>query len=180
MPDVGGGVPGATVYIWCETEDVDGDTLSYEWSAGAGEAFGEGPSVVWLVPDELGIHRVTVKVDYGYGGVAERSIPVSVSAAEPPEIRELHIKADHSYFRPYYDSRRILRELSITIEARVDDEDRSCSCRLRACPGLTIRRSGQPCFVESRYVGMDPRQNRPWQLYQLSIQAQQHELRTGA
>ncbi len=123
--DVGWVVPGARVHIWCEAEDPDGDSLTYEWTADAGELFGEGRAVIWIAPEELGLHWITVSADDAHGGVAERAIPVTVNAAEPPVIAGFNLEsAERRYFKPYEDSWKIFRGVSCTIEALVDDEAR--------------------------------------------------------
>lgn len=117
-------VPGASVYVRCETEDLDGDTLTYAWSTSAGKLFGQGPAVVWVAPNMLGMQRVTVTVEDAYGGVAERSVPITVNAAEPPAIFGFNLTAlDTDMFRPYGDSWRIFKERSCLIEVRVDDAE---------------------------------------------------------
>ncbi len=134
--DVGWVVPGTMVYIWCEAEDVDGDSLTYEWTADAGELFGEGTSVVWEAPNTLGMHWVSVEVDDGYGGVAERSVPVSVSAAEPPVIQDIRVEpADRRYAKPYQDSWQIFKGQTCTFEAVVVETDREYSYRWSAESG---------------------------------------------
>lgn len=117
-------VPGASVYVRCETEDLDGDALTYVWSTTAGEIFGQGPAVVWIAPNMLGMQSVTVTVEDTYGGFAERSVPITVNAAEPPAIFGFNLTAlDTDLFRPYGDSWRIFRERSCAIEVRVDDPE---------------------------------------------------------
>jgi len=114
-------VPGARVHVRCETEDLDGDALTYVWSTSAGEIFGEGPAVIWIAPSTLGMQWVTVAVEDAYGGAAERSVPITVNATEPPAIFGFNLAAlDTDLFRPYGDSWRIFRERSCAIEVRVD------------------------------------------------------------
>lgn len=134
--DVGWVVPSTGVYVWSEAEDVDGDFLSYDWSADAGEVFGEGPSVVWVAPDDLGIHWVSVEVQDGVGGVAERSVPVSVNAAEPPVIEEIKVEpSDRRYTKPYRDSWQIFKGQTCTFEAVVAETDRELTYRWSAESG---------------------------------------------
>lgn len=138
--DIGDGigwvVPGARVYIWCEAEDPDGDTLSYDWMADAGDLFGEGPAVIWIAPSELGMHWITVAVDDSYGGVAERAIPVTVSAAEAPVIKDIRVEpADRRYTKPYQDSWQIFKGQSCSFEAIVEETDREFTYRWSAESG---------------------------------------------
>lgn len=117
-------VPGASVYIRCEAIDPDGDALSHRWSATGGAIFGQGAAVVWQAPPSLGMQWITVVVEDIYGATAERSIPVTVSAAEPPPLNGLIASAvDTDLFRPYGDSWRIFKERSCLIEARIDDPE---------------------------------------------------------
>lgn len=135
-------VPGAPVRVWCEAEDADGDALTYEWSASEGEVFGEGPAIIWLAPDNVGMHWVTVIVDDSHGGVAERSIPLTVSAAEPPVISGFKVKAiDTDLFGPYGGSWRIFKERSCAIEALIDEDERTYTYRWTAEAG-TITADG--------------------------------------
>ena len=122
--DVGWVVPGAGVYVRCEAEDRDGDSLTYRWSATAGELFGEGPAVIWVAPEELGLHWVTVEVSDSYGGREERQLPLTVNLAQPPVILGFSLEAlDTDMFRPYGDSWRIFKESSCAIRALVDDKE---------------------------------------------------------
>jgi len=41
-------VPSGSVQIVCNATDRDGDDLSYNWSASAGELNGEGATVAWI------------------------------------------------------------------------------------------------------------------------------------
>jgi len=117
-------VPGAAVYVRCETEDLDGDALTYVWSTSAGEIFGRGSAVISLAPNMLGVQRVTVTGEDAYGGVAERSVPIAVNASEPPAVFGFNLTAlDTDLFKPYGDSWRIFRERSCAIEVRVDDPE---------------------------------------------------------
>ncbi len=122
--DIAWVVPGASVYVRCEAEDLDGDTLTYTWSATAGDIFGTGPAVIWVAPDQLGLHWITVAVEDAYGGREERSLPLTVNMAQPPAILGFTLEAlDTDQFRPYGDSWRIFKECSCAISARVVDPD---------------------------------------------------------
>ncbi len=122
--DVGWVVPGAPVYVKCEAEDIDGDTVTYDWSATAGEIFGQGAAIVWVAPEVLGLHWVSVTVQDSYGGSEERSLPINVNAAQPPAILGFNLEAvDTVLFRPYGDSWRIFKEGSCAIYALVVDAE---------------------------------------------------------
>jgi hypothetical protein len=54
--------------ITCEASDPDGDALTYTWSAERGTISGEGATVTWTAPSELGNYVITVTVSDGRGG----------------------------------------------------------------------------------------------------------------
>ena len=70
--------PTRTAIIECITRDKDGDELTYIWTASSGTISGEGPTVSWTAPDELGTYTVTVTVTDGEGGEASDSISIIV------------------------------------------------------------------------------------------------------
>ena len=78
-----------TCDITCEAGDVDGDSLTYTWTTDQGEVFGEGRKVKWGAPDVEGLFRVSVTVDDGRGGTAERSISLRVRNNYAPKIQSL-------------------------------------------------------------------------------------------
>jgi len=74
------------IEISCKAGDRDGDPLSYEWLAQAGYLKGEGATVNWTAPDNNGEYTITVKVDDGKGGTANRSIVIKVSQKEETSV----------------------------------------------------------------------------------------------
>lgn len=119
-------IPGATIDLVAEARDVDGDGLTYHWSATAGMITGRGHSVVWMSPEETGTHWITVDVTDLYGGSARRAVPISVSRGEPPTILGFIVEAlDTHQFEPHGDGWLILGEKSCSIEVLVDDDDGS-------------------------------------------------------
>ncbi|MFW6056342.1 MAG: Ig-like domain-containing protein [Chloroflexota bacterium] len=130
-------VPGTSVYIECETEDADGDELTYAWSATAGDLYGEGESILWVAPEEPDTYWVTLVVEDTYGATAERSIPLTVNVAEPPVIHGFKLEAlkKTSMFQPYGDSWRIFKERSCAIHAQVDDEENEYTYEWKAEAG---------------------------------------------
>ncbi|MCX7879476.1 MAG: PKD domain-containing protein [Ignavibacteria bacterium] len=74
-------VPAATII--CFAKDPDGDSLSYKWKASAGEFYGSGHSVYFIIPPccETFSHKVTVEVYDPYDGNASRTISI-----RPPKI----------------------------------------------------------------------------------------------
>ena len=57
-----------TATIECFVEDMDGDELSYTWSATGGKVQGGGRAVGWIAPGQAGNYTVTVNVTDGKGG----------------------------------------------------------------------------------------------------------------
>lgn len=85
--------PGSSNYIAFSAQDPDGDEVTYEWHATAGELFGQGDSVVWLAPEEAGSYRVAVVARDAYGGEATREIPIGVMLDAAPVLGEFVVEA---------------------------------------------------------------------------------------
>lgn len=116
-------LPGASVVVWCEADDPDGDTLTYRWVVNEGEVFGQGNSIVWVAPDVVGTYWVTVFVSDPHGEVSRRAIPITVSEARPPEIEGFSLRPiGHSMLMAHGDGWRIFIGRSCAIEALVDDD----------------------------------------------------------
>jgi len=82
--------------IVCTASDSDGDELSYDWSASAGEISGEGAVVTWTAPNSTGSYDVTVTVTDGRGGEGMDDVTIIVRANQPPTITNLVAGADWS------------------------------------------------------------------------------------
>jgi hypothetical protein len=80
--------------VVCEAIDPDGDVLTYEWSASAGDMFGEGAEVEWGSPVSEGLFKIALTVSDGRGGIAEYSIPVRVQANIAPVLSELSLDTE--------------------------------------------------------------------------------------
>ncbi len=129
-------VPGTSVHVRCETEDADGDELTYTWSASAGDLYGEGESILWVAPNTPETYWVTLVIEDTYGATAERSLPLTVNVAEPPVIHGFSLEAlNTNMFRPYGDSWRIFKERSCAIHAQVDDEENAYTYEWQAEAG---------------------------------------------
>jgi len=85
--------PGSSTYMAFSAQDPDGDEVTYEWDANAGELFGQGDSVVWLAPEEAGSYRVAVVARDAYGGEATREIPIGVMLDAAPVLGEFVVEA---------------------------------------------------------------------------------------
>jgi Concanavalin A-like lectin/glucanases superfamily len=68
----------ASTTVTCFADDTDGDTLSYVWSADAGNLTGSGSAVIWTAPGLPGNFPIHCEVDDGRGGKTADSITVSV------------------------------------------------------------------------------------------------------
>lgn len=73
------GLVGRIVTLTVEAEDPDGDELSYSWFMTAGDVYGEGRVISYVVTYCcVGINSVTVTVRDGRGGTATKTIDVEV------------------------------------------------------------------------------------------------------
>ncbi|MBN1856616.1 MAG: hypothetical protein JW846_06675 [Dehalococcoidia bacterium] len=85
-------LPGASTYVSSSATDADGDAVTFEWDATAGEIIGEGDSIIWIAPAEEGSYRVTVRVLDSYGGEESREVPISVTQGTAPELGRFVVK----------------------------------------------------------------------------------------
>ena len=90
--------PSGSTQIECTASDPDGDELSYEWSAIAGERHGEGATISWTAPASEGLYNVAVTVTDGRGGEVTNHVTILVKANEPPTITGL--AADAAWTTP--------------------------------------------------------------------------------
>ena len=81
--------PSANTEIVCTAQDADGDQLSFTWAATGGSFTGIGPIVVWKAPPNYGTYTITVTVDDGKGGTTQRSLEMTVTANQAPQISSL-------------------------------------------------------------------------------------------
>jgi hypothetical protein len=74
--------------ILCESEDPDGDELTYSWSANGGTIEGQGQIINWTAPGTPGDYTIAVSVDDGQGGIATQSVTIQVTDKpnQPPAI----------------------------------------------------------------------------------------------
>jgi hypothetical protein len=82
-------VPSGSCQIVCSATDPDGDELSYNWSASAGELNGEGATVTWIAPNSAGPYNITVTVADGRGDEVTKQVTVVVRANRAPSIIDL-------------------------------------------------------------------------------------------
>ena len=75
--------------ITCNASDLDGDNLTYEWSANRGSISGEGPVVTWTAPDAAGNYTITVSVHDGNGSQSTSYLSIEVVATHEPIIKDI-------------------------------------------------------------------------------------------
>ena len=75
--------------IECVASDSDGDSLSYEWLASAGDISGEGSSVTWTAPDSEGSYNIIVLVRDDLGSEVTTMVTIDVVVNHPPVINSL-------------------------------------------------------------------------------------------
>ncbi len=84
--------PSQTCEVACNASHLDGESLSYQWSANRGSISGEGPVVNWTAPDAAGNYTITVSVSNGKGGQSISYLSIKVVPNKPPTIESLNIK----------------------------------------------------------------------------------------
>ncbi len=73
-------LPGTTTSITCIATDEDDDELTYIWSApGGGSISGEGATVSWTAPDEMGEYEISCLVSDPYNGDDSESVFIHVT-----------------------------------------------------------------------------------------------------
>ncbi len=80
---------GGSTSVFCTASDRDGDPLAFTWLASGGQISGEGSTVVWTPPDEVGDFDIDCTVADGRGGIAAETIALTVFANHVPKIERL-------------------------------------------------------------------------------------------
>jgi REJ domain. len=93
---------------------VEGDKLSYGWSATGGAISGNSSTAIWTAPDEPGKYTISVSVTAEKSNKATESVIITVRENHPPEIIDL--KASEERIVP-------LGDCIITCEASDSDDD---------------------------------------------------------
>jgi hypothetical protein len=93
-PEAGLVAPLGSVRVVCTASDPDGDELSYDWSASAGEVSGAGDTATWSAPASEGSYSVAVEVTDGRGGEATDYVTIAVRANNPPAVGSLTANAE--------------------------------------------------------------------------------------
>ena len=81
--------PSGNAEIQCIAQDADGDRLNFTWAATGGDFSGVGPTIIWKAPPNYGTYIITVTVDDGKGGSAQRALDITVGANQSPIISSL-------------------------------------------------------------------------------------------
>ncbi len=79
--------------ISCPAQDADDDAISYDWHATFGEIHGEGDTVTWVAPNDLGSYVVTVMARDSYGGESSRDVLVTVTPSLTPRLGTFKVEA---------------------------------------------------------------------------------------
>jgi hypothetical protein len=93
-PEAEWATPLASVQVVCTASDPDGDELSYNWSASAGEVNGDGHTVTWTAPASEGSYSIAVVVTDGRGGEVMDHVAITVRVNNPPTIASLTADAE--------------------------------------------------------------------------------------
>ncbi len=99
--DLASVAPGNSSTITCAASDPDGDSLNYDWSTTGGSLSGTGKAVTWTAPNVAGTYSISVTVDDGRGGTANKSYTITVVAKvanKPPSI--ISVSADLETVEP--------------------------------------------------------------------------------
>jgi len=116
--------PSGSVQVTCNATDPDGDELTYEWTATAGNISGTGPVADWTGPQEVGIYDITVVVKDSHGDSATDSLHISVATEQPPIIAALRITKDrygHCYLKQSGQKYLVGKEQKYDIECIVSN-----------------------------------------------------------
>jgi len=81
--------PSGNTEIQCIAQDADVDQLDFIWACTGGGFSGAGPIVIWKAPPDYGTYTITVTVEDGKGGSAQRSLDITVGANQSPAISSL-------------------------------------------------------------------------------------------
>jgi len=120
--------------VYCVASDVDGDSLTYTWSATGGTILGQGTVATWTAPDLPGNHTITAKVTDGRGGEAIMQLTIDVLINHLPVIESLTA-----------DPLVVIQGKTSAVECIASDADKDELGYLWAATGGNI--SGEGCAV---------------------------------
>ncbi len=78
-----------TVGFQAIADDLDNDKINYVWSATAGSFQGGGAITTWQAPKQPGTYEITIKVDDGKGGTAQKTMNMKVVSNRNPVISKI-------------------------------------------------------------------------------------------
>jgi hypothetical protein len=110
--------------VTCNATDPDGDELTYEWTATAGNISGTGSAANWTAPQEVGIYDITVVVKDSHGDSSTDSLHISVATEQPPIIESLRITKDrygHCYLKQSGEKYLVGKEQNYDIDCIVSN-----------------------------------------------------------
>ena len=91
-------VPLGICEVHCVASDVDGDSLTYNWSSSGGTFLDTGMVTTWTAPGMPGTYTITVTVTDGRDGEAVMQLAIDVEDNNSPVIQSL--TADLSVVEP--------------------------------------------------------------------------------
>lgn len=115
-------LPSGSLQVACNASDVDGDVLSYQWTATGGDISGTGEAVNWTAPQGAGLYNISVVVRDGRGGEDTASLSLSVATLPPPIIEKLTVTArEPKYLKTNPSGYTVGRTKQYDIECVVSD-----------------------------------------------------------
>jgi hypothetical protein len=109
--------PLGSLQVTCNASDLDGDELSYNWSASGGHITGTGSEVTWTAPEEIGGYDITIVVDDGQGGNDTGSLILIAANGTMPIIETLIVTAQEpKYLKEYSWGYKVGKEKNYDIE----------------------------------------------------------------
>jgi hypothetical protein len=133
--------PSGSVQVTCNATDPDGDELTYEWTATAGNISGTGSVANWTAPQEVGICDITVVVKDSHGDSVMDSLHISVATEQPPLIEALLVTAEHCYLKKSGEGYLVGKEQKYDIECVVSNTSMELSYEW-SCTGGEISGRG--------------------------------------
>ena len=117
-------IPSGGCQIECNAEDLDGDSLTYTWSASGGDISDIGSVVTWTAPETIGLYNIIATVTDALGGEDTSSLDISVALNHPPIIESLIVTPPNpKHMKEHSKGYLILWGKSCEIECVASDPD---------------------------------------------------------